>query len=91
MIRTLSDALGFSVFLVTHDLDSLYAICDRVAVLADGRVLVADSIDVVEANPHPWIRACFTGPRGRSARAQSVLATSQQANDHAATAEPSRI
>jgi phospholipid/cholesterol/gamma-HCH transport system ATP-binding protein len=92
LIRTLSDALGFSVFLVTHDLDSLYAICDRVAVLADGRVLVADSIDVVEANPHPWIRACFTGPRGRSARAQSALTTPQLAGpDAAATAEPSRI
>ena len=69
LIRTLSAALGFSVFLVTHDLDSLYAICDRVAVLADGRVQVADRIEVVEAHPHPWIRDCFSGPRGRSIRA----------------------
>jgi phospholipid/cholesterol/gamma-HCH transport system ATP-binding protein len=76
LIRTLSAALGFSVFLVTHDLDSLYAICDRVAVLADGRVQVADRIEVVEAHPHPWIRACFTGPRGRSARAQTLATRS---------------
>jgi phospholipid/cholesterol/gamma-HCH transport system ATP-binding protein len=76
LIRTLSAALGLSVFLVTHDLDSLYAICDRVAVLADGRVQVADRIEVVEAHPHPWIRACFTGPRGRSARAQTLATRS---------------
>lgn len=69
LIRTLSAALGFSVFLVTHDLDSLYAICDRVAVLAEGRVQVADRVEVVEAHPHPWIRDCFSGPRGRSIRA----------------------
>lgn len=69
LIRTLSAALGFSVFLVTHDMDSLYAICDRVAVLADGRMQVADTVDVVEAHPHPWIRECFNGPRGRSAQA----------------------
>jgi len=72
LIRTLSAALGFSVFLVTHDMDSLYAICDRVAVLADGRVQVADTVEVVEAHPHPWIRECFTGPRGRSAHAQTM-------------------
>ncbi|MFN7783079.1 MAG: ABC transporter ATP-binding protein [Lysobacterales bacterium] len=72
LIRTLSAALGLSVFLVTHDMDSLYAICDRVAVLADGRVQVADTVDVVEAHPHPWIRECFTGPRGRSAHAQTM-------------------
>jgi phospholipid/cholesterol/gamma-HCH transport system ATP-binding protein len=53
-------------------MDSLYAICDRVAVLADGRVQVADTVDVVEAHPHPWIRECFTGPRGRSAHAQTM-------------------
>lgn len=76
LIRTLSAALGFSVFLVTHDLDSLYAICDRVAVLADARVQVVDTVEVVEAHPHPWIRECFTGPRGRNARAQTLATRS---------------
>ena len=65
LIRTLSAALHFSVFLVTHDLDSLYSICDRVAVLAEGRVIVTDRVDVVEQHPHPWIQSCFRGPRGR--------------------------
>lgn len=67
LLRTLRDALGFSVFLVTHDLDTLYATCDRVAVLARGQVLVADSLDVVEQHPDPWIQDYFHGPRGRAA------------------------
>lgn len=67
LILTLRGALGFTVFLVTHDLDTLYTICDRVAVLSDKRVLVADSLDVVEEVDNDWIRANFHGPRGRSA------------------------
>lgn len=66
LIVTLRDALGFSVFLVTHDLDTLYTTCDRVAVLAEKRVLVADRLAVVEATDNPWIREYFHGPRGRS-------------------------
>ena len=65
LIRTLTDALGLTVFLVTHDMDSLYNLCDRVAVLADGKMVIADTVDVVERNPHPWIQGCFQGPRGR--------------------------
>ncbi len=65
---TLKRALNLTVFLVTHDLDSLYAICDRVAVLADGKVVVVDRVDVVERHPHPWVQECFRGPRARSAR-----------------------
>ncbi|WP_437884153.1 ABC transporter ATP-binding protein [Pseudomonas sp. LRF_L74] len=67
LIRTLRDALGLSVFLVTHDLDTLYSLCDRVAVLAQRRVLVADRLEVVEASDDPWINAYFHGPRGRAA------------------------
>ena len=70
LIRTLTNALGLTVFLVTHDMDSLYNLCDRVAVLADGKMIVVDTVDVVERNPHPWIRECFQGPRGRSAMQQ---------------------
>ena len=73
LIATLRDALGLSVFLVTHDLDTLYAICDRVAVLADRRVLVADRLQVVAATEDPWIQEYFHGPRGRAA-AQAALA-----------------
>ena len=67
LILTLRDALGLTVFLVTHDLDTLYTICDRVAVLSDKRVLVAASLDVVEASDNAWIQEYFHGPRGRSA------------------------
>ncbi|WP_179951206.1 ABC transporter ATP-binding protein [Billgrantia lactosivorans] len=68
LLLTLRDALGFSVFLVTHDLDTLYASCDRVAVIADKRIRVADTLPVVEATEDPWIRDYFHGPRGRAAR-----------------------
>ncbi|MGM1051379.1 MAG: ABC transporter ATP-binding protein [Pseudomonadota bacterium] len=67
LIMTLRDALGLSVFLVTHDLDTLYTACDRVAVLSQRRVLVADRLAVVEASDDPWIRDYFHGPRGRAA------------------------
>jgi len=67
LILTLRDALGFSVFLVTHDLDTLYTICDRVAVLAQKRVLVVDSLEKVAATDDEWIREYFHGPRGRAA------------------------
>nr|WP_288497805.1 ATP-binding cassette domain-containing protein [uncultured Pseudomonas sp.] len=67
LIRTLRDALGLSVFLVTHDLDTLYTLCDRVAVLSQKRVLVADTLDMVAATDDPWIHDYFHGPRGRAA------------------------
>jgi phospholipid/cholesterol/gamma-HCH transport system ATP-binding protein len=67
LILTLRDALGLSVFLVTHDLDTLYRISDRVAVLANKRVLVADTLARVAATDDDWIRQYFHGPRGRAA------------------------
>lgn len=69
LVLTLRDALGLTVFLVTHDLDTLYAICDRVAVLSNKKVLTADTLDAVEANPDPWVQSYFHGPRGRAANA----------------------
>jgi phospholipid/cholesterol/gamma-HCH transport system ATP-binding protein len=67
LILTLRDALGLSVFLVTHDLDTLYRITDRVAVLANKRVLVADTLERVAATDDAWVRDYFHGPRGRAA------------------------
>lgn len=67
LILTLRDALGLTVFLVTHDLDTLYATCDRVAVLSQRRVLVADRLDNVAATEDAWIQDYFNGPRGRAA------------------------
>jgi phospholipid/cholesterol/gamma-HCH transport system ATP-binding protein len=68
LIATLKRALNLTVFLVTHDLDSLYAICDRVAVISGHRVVAEGPVDVVERSPDPWIRECFRGPRARSAQ-----------------------
>ena len=68
LIRELSDTLGLTVFMVTHDLDSLYAICDRVAVLAEGKVLTVGPVAELEQHPHPWLQSYFHGPRARAAR-----------------------
>ena len=66
--RELKETLGLTVFLITHDLDTLYEICDRVAVLADKKVIAVGSIpDLIETG-HPWITEYFTGPRGRAAQ-----------------------
>jgi phospholipid/cholesterol/gamma-HCH transport system ATP-binding protein len=71
LILMLRDSLGLTVFLVTHDLDTLYTICDRVAVLSQKRVLVADTLDKVERFDDAWVQEYFQGPRGRSASGAS--------------------
>jgi phospholipid/cholesterol/gamma-HCH transport system ATP-binding protein len=71
LISTLRDALGLTVFIVTHDLDSLYTICDRVAVLSGKRVLVVGTLDAVAATDDAWVQDYFHGPRGRAARQAS--------------------
>jgi len=68
LIRTLQQALGLTVFLITHDLDTLYAICDRVAVLADRRILAVAPVAELERLEHPWVQEYFNGPRGRAAQ-----------------------
>jgi phospholipid/cholesterol/gamma-HCH transport system ATP-binding protein len=67
LIRQLSDDLGLTVFMITHDLDSLYAITDKVAVVADKRVVAKAPVGELERSDHPWIREYFLGPRGRAA------------------------
>ena len=76
LIESLKRTLGLTVFLITHDLDTLYAICDRVAVLADKRVIAVGTIPELLALDHPWIQEYFNGPRGRVASdaAQRVTA-----------------
>jgi len=67
LILGLRDALNLTVLMVTHDLDSLYAICDRVAVLVDKRIAIADKLEVVQNYDHPWVKEYFGGPRSRAA------------------------
>ena len=67
LILDLRDRLGLTVFLITHDLDTLYAICDRVAVLADRKVIAVGTIPELLALDHEWIQEYFRGPRGRAA------------------------
>jgi phospholipid/cholesterol/gamma-HCH transport system ATP-binding protein len=74
LIGQLRKNLGLSVLMVTHDLDSLYAVCDRVAVLLDKRV-VAGTIEELLAYDHPWVQEYFHGPRGRAAARQESSAS----------------
>jgi phospholipid/cholesterol/gamma-HCH transport system ATP-binding protein len=69
LIATLQKTLGLSVFMVTHDLDSLYSICDRIAALADGKVIAAGPLSVLLESDHPWLRAYFHGSRSRHIQA----------------------
>lgn len=73
LIKQLQAALGLTVFLVTHDLDSLYAICDRVAVLADKKVLAVGTMQDMQNIDHPWVREYFHGPRARAALASNKV------------------
>jgi len=66
LIQTLQQTLGLTVFMVTHDLDSLYTECDRVAALADGKIVAVGPIEQVLASEHPWVQAYFRGKRGRT-------------------------
>jgi phospholipid/cholesterol/gamma-HCH transport system ATP-binding protein len=65
LIRTLQRTLGLSVFMVTHDLDSLHTVCDRIAVLSEGRIIAAGPIEAMLASEHPWLKSYFRGKRGR--------------------------
>ena len=67
LILELSRDLGLTVFMITHDLDSLYTICDQVAVLADKHVVAKAPVEELEKSDHPWIKEYFLGPRGRAA------------------------
>lgn len=73
--RELKETLGLTVFLITHDLDTLYEICDRVAVLADKKVIAVGTIPELLETKHPWIEEYFNGPRGRGARNTHNLKT----------------
>jgi phospholipid/cholesterol/gamma-HCH transport system ATP-binding protein len=66
LIATLQKTLGLTVFMVTHDLGSLYSVCDRIAALADGRVIAEGTFETMLASTHPWLRAYFHGKRAEA-------------------------
>ena len=84
LTRELQDTLGHTVFLITHDLDTLYEICDRVAVLADKQVIAVGTIPELLALDHPWIQEYFNGPRGRAAKVAQGRASSMAREREAA-------
>lgn len=67
LITTLQKTLGLTVFMVTHDLDSLATVCDRIAAIADGRIVATGTFDDMLACEHPWVRSYFRGKRARAA------------------------
>jgi phospholipid/cholesterol/gamma-HCH transport system ATP-binding protein len=73
LILGLREAMDLTVLMVTHDLDSLYHICDRIAVLVDKHIPIADKLAIVGQYDHPWVREYFGGPRSRAALAASGL------------------
>jgi phospholipid/cholesterol/gamma-HCH transport system ATP-binding protein len=77
--RELQRTLGLTIFLITHDLDTLHAICDRVAVLADHKVIAVGTIAELLALDHPWIQEYFNGPRGRMAHGIAAPVGEQRA------------
>jgi phospholipid/cholesterol/gamma-HCH transport system ATP-binding protein len=74
LIRTLQQTLGLTVFMVTHDLDSLNTVCDRIAALADGKIAAQGPIAVMLACEHPWVKSYFRGKRSRAASAPTETA-----------------
>ncbi|WP_440978379.1 ABC transporter ATP-binding protein [Sphingomonas pseudosanguinis] len=93
LIASLQKTLGLTVFLITHDLDTLYAICDRVAVLADKKVIAVGTIDELIALDHPWIEEYFKGPRGRAAIAakDEVAGMAPRSADADAARHPTEV
>lgn len=78
LIRTLAETMQLTVFLITHDLDTLHAICDRVAVIAEKRIIACGTVAELSRFDHPWVQEYFAGPRGRAA------ATASKSGDRAA-------
>jgi phospholipid/cholesterol/gamma-HCH transport system ATP-binding protein len=78
LIGELQQTLKLTVFLVTHDLDTLHAVCNRIAVLAERRVLVVGTMDDMLKVDHPWVREYFHGPRSRAAGLSASMAVDRK-------------
>ncbi|MBB3810042.1 ABC transporter ATP-binding protein [Pseudochelatococcus contaminans] len=78
LIATLQKTLGLTVFMVTHDLDSLYSVCDRIAALGNGHILAEGPIETMLASDDPWIRAYFHGKRARAVAGEPMRAGEEE-------------
>jgi phospholipid/cholesterol/gamma-HCH transport system ATP-binding protein len=74
LIATLQRTLGLTVFMVTHDLDSLHTVCDRIAVLADGKIIAQGDMNAMLASEHPWLKSYFRGKRSRAGQPAPLAA-----------------
>lgn len=90
LVRTLRDTLDLTVVMITHDLDLLWQVADRVAVLADGKVQDVGAMAELAKSNKPAVRAFFEGPRGRTAQAQAETQTGQQQATEPAKEPPSK-
>ncbi len=75
LIRTLQQTLRLTVFMVTHDLESLYSVCDRIAVLADGKIAAVGTIATMLQSEHPWVKSYFKGRRAQSLERRLALSS----------------
>ncbi len=73
LISNMRDTLGLTVYMVTHDLDSLFSVCDRIAVLGDKKVILEGTISDMLASELPWVKLYFRGPRARLAAGAKTL------------------
>ena len=80
LVATLKQTLGLTVFMVTHDLDSLYTACDRIAALGDGQIIAEGPIESMLASDHPWLRSYFHGKRARSIVVGEPIAAREHAH-----------
>ena len=75
LISTLQQTLGLTVFMVTHDLDSLNTVCDRVAALAEGKIVEVGPIEQLVSSQHPWVRSYFHNDRARTRATGTIEGT----------------
>jgi phospholipid/cholesterol/gamma-HCH transport system ATP-binding protein len=80
LVMELKEALGLTVFLVTHDLDTLHAVCDRVAVVYGGKIANIGTIEEIKKDAKGWVKDYFEGPRGRAANKMKEGASAPKEN-----------
>lgn len=93
LIAQLRDTMGLTVYMVTHDLDSLFSVCDRIAVLGQKRVLTQGSIEDMLSFDDPWVQAYFQGKRARMIPKSGRSTASPGAGDRAEQTgdDPARV